>query len=160
MRGRGCGRVPNNDSAEVNSGHSEATSDVHQTALSYARCRPANHPQPEPGSGRRKLYDGSLRFRDGCCEFFYCSATKMRQTGDGTLTSRPVGLNFPVVLAIRYSTIFPLSWLATSRRVPAGSMAKFRGVFPSVGMKPSNVSLPLAGSTENSAMLLSPRFEV
>ena len=50
-------------------------------------------------------------------------------------------------------------WLAASRNVPVGSMAKFRGVLPRVERWPAAVSYPVCGSTAKIAMLSWPRFE-
>ena len=52
-----------------------------------------------------------------------------------------------------------LSWFAASRRSPLGSIPKFRGVWPWVGVWPVGVSRPVCWSTENRAMLSCPRLE-
>jgi len=39
----------------------------------------------------------------------YSAGTKIRQTGDGTLTIFPTLVSFPVLLSIEYSTMLPVS---------------------------------------------------
>ena len=59
----------------------------------------------------------------------------------------------PVSGSTRNSTTVPDAWFAASRKAPVGSSAKLRGVLPLVGTWPLAVSLPVAASTSNTAML-------
>ena len=58
---------------------------------------------------------------------------KRMQTGEPTSMLLPVGESRPVTWLILSTTMLPLSALATSRKLPVGSMLKLRGVVPSVG---------------------------
>ena len=52
------------------------------------------------------------------------------QTGVGTSVTLPVGESSPVCSSMRNVTIVSVSWLAASRNLPVGSIAKLRGVLP------------------------------
>jgi len=54
--------------------------------------------------------------------------------------------------SIRKITMVSESWLAAKRYEPDGTMAKLRGVFPSVGTSWMGDNFPLRMSIENTAM--------
>src|SRR5260370_39227338 len=116
---------------------------------------------PDTTTARKKRvqFIGHLLVAD-CNAMHYRTATNVRHTGAGTSTPSPVGVSLPVVASIRNTTMFPDSWFAASRNLPAGSIVKLRGVFPIVGNSPMSLSVPLTRSIANAVTLSTPaRFE-
>src|SRR5260370_30844382 len=108
---------------------------------------------------KRVQFIGHLLVAD-CNAMHYRTATNVRHTGAGTSTPSPVGVSLPVDASIRNTTMFPDSWFAASRNLPAGSIGKLRAVFPIVGNSPISLSGPLTRSIANPVTLSTPaRFE-
>ena len=57
----------------------------------------------------------------------------LTQTGVGTCITCPVERSFPVFGSIRNGTTVSESWFAARKNLPAGSIAKLRGVLPRSG---------------------------
>src|SRR5271155_2161354 len=89
----------------------------------------------------------------------YGPGTNRTQTGDGTCSSGPLRVRFPVLGSTRKTTISSESWLAASSQDPVGSSTKLRVVFPPVESISTGVSAPSFALTAKTAMLSSPRLE-
>src|ERR1700730_11943919 len=76
----------------------------------------------------------------------YSTGPNVMHTGAGTCSTCPVGVNAPVVVSIRNTTMFPESSLAAKRNAPVGSIVKFLGVIPVVEKILAGVMVPLAAS--------------
>src|SRR5438034_2424896 len=72
------------------------------------------------------------------------------QTGEGASSASPVGLRCPVFESIRKTTILLEPWSAANRYEPVGSIAKLRGVLPSVETYSTALSMPF-GPIANTA---------
>ena len=71
----------------------------------------------------------------------------------------PACVNLPLWGSRANTTTEPERWLATSSHRPVGSRLKFRGQSPSVDITWSRAMAPVDAATENTAMLLWPRFD-
>src|SRR5262245_21971052 len=123
---------------------------------------------------RRALRRADLReirrFRPGyvriwrACLFYSVShrneVENITHTGIGVLAALPVGRSLPVDASMWKLTRLFEPTLATTRKLPLGSMLKLRGVSPCVDSNPVRLCRPESGSMVNMAMLLCPRFEL
>src|SRR5882672_6580841 len=123
------------------------------TVLKFFRCNTYKK------QGVECLPDLETRSLQPCWSQTQFSCKKAMLTGDGTSTTCPLGVRPPVAESILKTTTLFENWFSASRYLPLGSMAKWRGSLPPVGIPPAGARVRFPGSMERIAMLSFPRFE-
>ena len=70
-----------------------------------------------------------------------------------------MGVSFPVLASMAKMAMLSVCWFSAISHLPAGAIAKWRGILPRVDWCWIGVSRPLFLSTANTAMLSWPRLE-
>src|SRR6266481_1565742 len=77
----------------------------------------------------RRLRHG-LRGDDGLASNCYLIFANLMQAGEGTSSTWPVGVRWPVCGSILKITMLLEFWLAATREEPPGAISKLRGFLP------------------------------
>ena len=97
-----------------------------------------------------------MELEEGGAELVAVGATV--ECGDASATCWPVAVRRPLARSMRKLVTVPEFWFAANSTVPAGSIAKLRGVIPPVSVCPMSVIIPLVWLIENPTIESCPRL--